>query len=167
MQDEKEDQKPEISDLIASLGEETARSEQLLGILIRATQSRSYMGPIPPPEMLAGYEEVLPGSANRILEMAEKQSQHRMSLEKTVTESDVKRANNGLVMAFGLSIISLAAAAYLAINGHEATASVIVGTNLAALAGSFIYGSIARKNERSEKRQKLLLGQSEAEKKEK
>jgi hypothetical protein len=32
-----------------------------------------WSGPYPPPELLRGYEDVLPGSANRIISMAEEQ----------------------------------------------------------------------------------------------
>jgi len=42
-----------------------------------------YEGVIPPPEMYGGYEDVLEGSADRILKMAEKQQEHRFALEKS------------------------------------------------------------------------------------
>jgi uncharacterized membrane protein len=37
--------------------------------------------------MLQGYEEVLPGAADRILRMAEDQAMHRQHLERTVVQS--------------------------------------------------------------------------------
>lgn len=52
-------------------------------------QEVSYAGPIPPPAMLARYNEVLPGAAERILKMAEEQSSHRQYLEKAVVNSDI------------------------------------------------------------------------------
>lgn len=42
-------------------------------------QATAFSGPLPPPQVLAQYESILPGSANRILSMAEKQSEHRRS----------------------------------------------------------------------------------------
>lgn len=54
----------------------------------------TFLGPLPPPETLAQYEQVLPGSAERIMVMAENQAEHRQSLEetvKTVIEGDSKR----------------------------------------------------------------------------
>lgn len=39
-------------------------------------RSQSYQGPLPPPQMMAGYEEVLPGLADRIMAMAEETSAH-------------------------------------------------------------------------------------------
>ena len=37
--------------------------------------------PIPHPEIIAGYEKICPGAADRILRMAEKQSDHRILQE--------------------------------------------------------------------------------------
>lgn len=39
--------------------------------------ARSHRGPLPDPETYAGYEHVLPGSAERILRMAEREQEHR------------------------------------------------------------------------------------------
>ncbi len=39
-----------------------------------------YQGPIPPPQMLARYEEIVPGAGERILAMAEKEQQNRHSM---------------------------------------------------------------------------------------
>jgi uncharacterized membrane protein len=46
-----------------------------------------YIGPIPPPSIMEGWEKVLPGSADRILKMAEKQSAHRISIEAKVIDA--------------------------------------------------------------------------------
>ena len=58
----------------------------------------TFLGPLPPPEILAQYEQILPGSAERIMVMAENQAEHRQSLEetvKTVIEGDSKRRTYG------------------------------------------------------------------------
>jgi uncharacterized membrane protein len=44
-------------------------------------QEQRFEGPIPPPAVLQGYEQILPGAAERILRMAEQQAAHRHSLE--------------------------------------------------------------------------------------
>lgn len=79
-----------------------------------------------------------------------------MYLEKAVIESDIKRANLGLLLAFVLSMTCIVASAYSAATGHEATAAVLGGGSLASLAGTFIYGSTTRQEERAEKRKMLL-----------
>jgi uncharacterized membrane protein len=49
---------------------------------IRITQTMSYAGPIPHPELFAQFEEVCPGAADRILTMAEEEGGHRRKLER-------------------------------------------------------------------------------------
>ena len=43
--------------------------------------SQKFSGPLPPPEMLAQYEDVVPGAAERIIVITEEQHRHRMSVE--------------------------------------------------------------------------------------
>lgn len=128
-----------------------------LSLLIQASRIQSsYSSPLPPPEIIEGYEKILPGSADRILTMTEKQGEHRRKLEESVVTSDIKRSNLGLWLAAGVTTIIVLCATYLAVNGRETTAGIMVGTAMVTLSGNFIYGSIARKNERIEKQQKLL-----------
>ena len=50
---------------------------------MRVTEvSQSFSGPLPPPEILRKFDEVVPGAAERIIKMAEDQSIHRKELEK-------------------------------------------------------------------------------------
>ena len=95
------------------------------------------IGPLPPPEVLHRYEEIVPGAANRILEMAENQSKHRMQLEK----NDSRRSFFGLAAGFFLSLGMIGGAIYLIVKGEAWAAVSLIGINVAALAGVFVYGS--------------------------
>lgn len=53
------------------------------------TQVKAHMGPLPAPEVLAGYEQILPGAAERILAMAERQQENRLALESKQLQADV------------------------------------------------------------------------------
>jgi hypothetical protein len=48
---------------------------------ITRVQASYFAGPLPPPEVLARYNDVVPNGADRILSMAERQGAHRESLE--------------------------------------------------------------------------------------
>ena len=51
-------------------------------------------GPLPSPEILAGYESILPGAAERILRMAEKSQDNRHEISMvalTETAADTRR----------------------------------------------------------------------------
>jgi len=63
-------------------------------------------GPLPPPSMLAEYDRIIPGAAERILNLAEQQTKHRIELEKSAIRSEISRSWTGLWMGL---IVSLAA----------------------------------------------------------
>src|SRR5690349_10580998 len=65
-----------------------------------------FLGPLPPPEALAQYERVLPGAADRIMTMAEKQADHRQKLERRVVGSNTFNERLGMILAF-IVVISL------------------------------------------------------------
>jgi uncharacterized membrane protein len=46
-------------------------------------QAASFSGPLPPSPMFREYEDALPGAADRILGMAERQAEHRQEWEKS------------------------------------------------------------------------------------
>ena len=54
-------------------------------LLARAT---ALSGPLPPPEMLDQYEQILPGAAERLFTMVERQEEHRQALEREESEAD-------------------------------------------------------------------------------
>src|SRR6202034_4192812 len=43
--------------------------------------AQSHIGPLPPSREFAGYEQALPGAADRVLRMAESEQEHRDALE--------------------------------------------------------------------------------------
>lgn len=45
-------------------------------------EALAMQGPLPPPDILSGYDAIVPGAAERILAMAEKQNDHRIEMEQ-------------------------------------------------------------------------------------
>lgn len=105
-------------------------------------------GPIPDAQTLAQYGEIIPDAPERILRMAEKQSDHRQHLEKYVIHSDSRRANLGVICAFIITMTVILSGAYIALQGHPITGTIFTGMGLVGLAGTFIYGTQSRKEER-------------------
>ena len=66
------------------VAEEIPKNTRLIRAIVREVKTElHYSGPLPPPEMLVQYNGAFPGCAERIVAMAERQSQHRQDLEKT------------------------------------------------------------------------------------
>jgi uncharacterized membrane protein len=120
----------------------------------------SFQGPIPPPDVLAGYETLLPGSANRILSMAESQTRHRQNLETKVTDHDIRNAERGLYAAFGIGIVGIVSGSIVEAIVRNGAGAAIAGLYLVSIVTAFIYGTSSRKRERLEKA-KIMTGQQE------
>lgn len=57
---------------------------------VTETRMVAHSGPLPAPEVLAGYDRILPGAAERILQMAEKEQNARIALDQAQLEADVE-----------------------------------------------------------------------------
>lgn len=81
----------------------------------------SYRGPIPPPELLGDYEQISPGSAERILKMAERDLAHRSQMESRALW--LTYADNLLAKILtGGAIIGIV---YLTMGGHEVIPGIL------------------------------------------
>lgn len=91
---------------------------------------RSFNGPLPAPEDFKQYESVLPGAADRIISMAEKQLLHRTSLEKEIVDRNFNQSSRGQIIGGLLAFCCLLASLVLGLYGHETLAGVIATTTL-------------------------------------
>lgn len=99
-----------------------------------------FQGPVPPPGMLLQYNEVVPGLANRLVELTEKEQAHRhkwMDGNLGLKSGMVKR---GQWMAFTLSLLILLMAFFFANKGNTTFAGILVAVDLIGLASVFIAG---------------------------
>jgi len=100
---------------------------------------------------LAQYDEIVPGSAARLIDRMEKQSDHRMELERTVINGDSRRATAGLIAGFIVTMVIIAASVYLIIHGFRYEGCALFSINLVALVTVFVHGSNSRRQERQHK----------------
>lgn len=104
------------------------------------TMQRVHIGPLPDPETLREYSALIPNGAERIMAMAEKQQDHRISLEKKVISGQILQSNIGQFLAFFIGIAALSAATYCSVNGHEFTGVALGVGGLTGLVTAFIQG---------------------------
>ena len=119
--------------------------------LVKVAATLSYSGPLPPPEALQRYDQILPGSANRIIKMAESQHEHRQKPEKTVVESNAFSQKVGLILGFVVAMTAIVGGIWLAGEGKSGSGVTAIIAALAALVGVFVYGKIEQRRELAEK----------------
>lgn len=120
-----------------------ADRETLLAIMTE----NQFSGPIPPPEILAGYQSILPDAPERILKMAEKEQSHRHSLEDDEVKSSIKQTSIGQIMGFCLSGMFGVISLVLGLYGHDGLAGVLGSTTLISLAVIFVLNQRPNKDD--------------------
>jgi uncharacterized membrane protein len=111
----------------------------------------SFSGPIPPPHILAMYNDVVPNGAERILAMAERQSAHRESMESQVVRENLASQRRGSWFAFILAFTAILGGVILIYLGKNAFGLAAIITALASLAGVFFYSKYEQRKERVER----------------
>ncbi|WP_300162035.1 DUF2335 domain-containing protein [Solidesulfovibrio sp.] len=101
----------------------------------------SYSGPLAHPSFVKGYEEILPGAAERILTMAEAEGKHRREQESKVIHCEVRCKTTGLWLGFAIGMLAIAGSCAVAIFASPLAGTTLGIGSIASLAGVFVYGS--------------------------
>jgi uncharacterized membrane protein len=88
-------------------------------------------GPLPHPQLLAQYDEVVPGGADRIVKLAENQVKHRQTMQ-----------SRGQMFTFVLALVVLVGGIGLVALGNSVEGLVPLVAALAGLGGLFFYREI-------------------------
>ena len=124
--------------------------------ITQVAASFSFTGPLPPPDVLAKYNDALPGAAERIVSMAERQSAHRQDIEKIVVSSNAHAQKVGPYLGFVVAMTAVGGGIYLMAHGDDVYGLASVIGALASLAGVFIYGKTKQKQDLDDKAQGFL-----------
>lgn len=148
------------SELVERIEGELERNPDVIQRLMERPIIRSmivaetHQGPLPPARTLAGYEKVLPGAAERVMQMAEKEQAHRHEMQKQHQQKDLELQSKAITeqleinktgqkYGFHIAIAVLLLAGLMAIMGHEAVALTLVGIDVVGLAAVFVVGRLA------------------------
>lgn len=116
-------------------------------------QISRHQGPLPSPDVLEHYDNILPGAAERIVSMAEDQAKHRQNLEYITVKAGSRDSLLGLIFGFIIGMSTIVGGVYCIMKGQPTEGTILSGAGLAALVGVFVYGSSQRKAEREAKQQ--------------
>ena len=129
------------------MAEKTARRTktdraEVDGIEKKETQNmaQAVLGILPSAEELAKYEKVIPGGAERILEMAENQARYQQEAEQQVLAASVCTERILQAITFVLALVAGGLGGALLLNGSELAGLIIILIDAAALVGITLYG---------------------------
>lgn len=109
-------------------------AERVIGTVLHKFHS----GPLPAPEDLAQYETISPGAAHRIISMAERNMEHRHSMEKALVEREYGLRTRGQWLAIMALFSMITLIAFTFWLGQPIAGSILGGATLAAITGMFL-----------------------------
>jgi len=88
-----------------------------------------FSGPLPHPDTLRQYDDIKPGLADTIVQMAKEEMLHRHGMEKRVVKWNLVSQLLGQIFGFLLGALAIGGGIYLAVQdkGLEGLATLITG----------------------------------------
>jgi uncharacterized membrane protein len=109
--------------------------------IIQAVISETYyQGPLPPPEMMGQWEDILPGAADRIMRMAEKEQDTRLYWNRTTITAESRNSTLGLVFGIVALALLIGGALGCLYLGYEVAAGGFITATALGLVPAFIKG---------------------------
>ncbi|HCD1613146.1 TPA: DUF2335 domain-containing protein [Serratia marcescens] len=101
-------------------------------------QQMSYRGPLPPVELLSGYEQFCAGSTDRFIKQLEVNQLHQHSIEHAAMSAAVEKDKENRKYAFHLTLAALGSSVLLGLFGHDWLAGTIATTTIGTILITFI-----------------------------
>lgn len=117
-----------------------AQRAQVIAQVVSVVQQERFDGPIAHPRHLREYDQIVPGSADRIILMAEGALAHSQKLQDRALDADISDQREGRRLGFVALLLLIVAALVCGLTGHDALAAGFIGAGALGVVGSFIKG---------------------------
>ncbi|MEN5247487.1 DUF2335 domain-containing protein [Brucella pseudintermedia] len=138
---------------ITSLAEEISRQvgpllpqqqrEAVLTRIVSVMSSERFSGPIAHPKHLREYEDIAPGSAERIISMAEKAQEHNRRMEEKIVDHQINDARRGMNYGFAGLVLLVLLAFAAGMFHNNVLATLLLSTAAFGTVAHFINGRLA------------------------
>lgn len=99
-----------------------------------------FLDSFPSPEVLKNYESILPGYAERVFSLREKEQVFQHEKQNKALDGMINRDRRGQWMGFFMAIFILIVATVFAFRGEMLFAGTLITIDLAGLAAVFVIG---------------------------
>lgn len=100
-----------------------------------------WSAPLPPPETLEHYNQIVPGMAERILAMTERSVTGKLDIEDKLAIAEIETAKIGLSLAFALTLLAFVASVVFFALGNDIAGGAFLSFPVFMLIRSFIVRS--------------------------
>jgi uncharacterized membrane protein len=106
-----------------------------------------HRGPLPDPETLAAYNQLITNGAERCMGLVEREAAHRHKQEDRIVSANIGVMIKGQWMGLGLAFVALVAAVYLGLHGHDWLAGAMATTTVIGIITVFVLRQANRKSD--------------------
>lgn len=100
---------------------------------------------LPPPSILEEYERIAPGSVDQLLDMADREQEHRHQWEMQYLQEYVRTHQRGQLFGMVIALSLIGVAFYLVMAGEAGSAAIIAIVGFCSLAFASLASAIDRK----------------------
>ena len=124
-------------------------ARELIGVVEQET-SMMFAGPLPPPQILAGYEDALPGAADRVISMAESNNAANQGFANASMRNELIYKLAGMACGIAALLALIGGAVYCAAIGQPTVSYALVGVGAFSTISVFVNAWIKGKNDKNE-----------------
>jgi uncharacterized membrane protein len=150
-----------IEEIRRVIGEDPDADTEAIVRRITSVVAEITSGPLPPPSMLRGYEDVLPGAADRIFTLMEQQSAHRQELERTSLDRNSRSRDRGQTFAFILCALVIVGGFIAIYLGQGVAGMAAIITAIGGVAATFLITRQRQQRPPEERREAIPENQGE------
>lgn len=111
---------------------------------VGARRFQFHSGPLPAPDVLAGYEALLPGGADRVFTMAEADLAHQHAKESAALQGHITLSSRGQWMAFLVAVLALLGGMVLVYLDKSVAGLTAMILPIATIIGIFVTSKMPR-----------------------
>ena len=134
------EEQPETAIVAAAVEDDEVLEGEIDERIIERVIGKFFAGPLPSPESLQQFENVLPGAAREIVDMAKSEQEYRHRITQAVVKHEARGNAMGVVAGLIVALVALSIAYLLGRDGHTVAASIIAGIDLVGLVAVFVIG---------------------------
>lgn len=142
MNSDDSDEQSQFVDASKPAKDEAAGATQPTSVELRA--SLTYRGPTPPPAWLERYEQIVPGSAERMINVAIKASNARIEGASKSNESEIQLKKRAQIFGFAIAVVALVFGFVLAVRGDSVEGFALIVIGAASVVGTFVANAWSR-----------------------
>ncbi|WP_293813278.1 DUF2335 domain-containing protein [uncultured Bosea sp.] len=102
--------------------------------------AEQHSGPLPHPQTLGEYDQIMPGLAERIVAMAEGDLRHRQDMQRRGFAAEATERRIGQIGAMLITLTALLVSGWIATAGYPLTGGILGGATLIGVVSIFIGG---------------------------